>query len=204
MDQTNPPPEGKKTNEKPKSPNTNSTPRSKTRIDYQTLDYASSIDHNLLCPICRTPLLDPVKLPCDHTFCRDCLARTFHNQAAGSKSCPSCRGVARMEDIAPLPRLIGHMLDDLTVKCVNWREGCEERMRRGDLRHHVEYYCDYADLECPDEVCGLLVPRREWGRGCRHHAVQCLSCKASMMEIELDVRMNAFDLLSTLIDPVYC
>ncbi|KAK1126615.1 hypothetical protein K0M31_004242 [Melipona bicolor] len=51
----------------------------------------SSLDINLrdlICPVCRSILIEPVTLPCTHNLCLKCLKGTFEYN---SLSCPLCR-----------------------------------------------------------------------------------------------------------------
>lgn len=43
---------------------------------------------DLICPICRGILIEPVTLPCTHNLCLRCLKGTFEHN---SLSCPLCR-----------------------------------------------------------------------------------------------------------------
>lgn len=43
---------------------------------------------DVLCPICRSILIEPVTLPCSHGFCLACFNVTMENTAL---SCPLCR-----------------------------------------------------------------------------------------------------------------
>lgn len=57
-----------------------------------TVTHAASADNNinsdLMCPVCRGILIEPVTLPCDHNLCLRCLKGALkHN----SLSCPMCR-----------------------------------------------------------------------------------------------------------------
>ncbi|XP_074109394.1 uncharacterized protein LOC141534145 isoform X1 [Cotesia typhae] len=58
-----------------------------------TMTHAASADNNinfsdLMCPVCRGILIEPVTLPCDHNLCLRCLKGALkHN----SLSCPMCR-----------------------------------------------------------------------------------------------------------------
>ncbi|XP_017882047.1 uncharacterized protein LOC108626104 [Ceratina calcarata] len=51
----------------------------------------SSVDisiRDLMCPVCRSILIEPVTLPCTHNLCLKCLKGTFEHN---SLSCPLCR-----------------------------------------------------------------------------------------------------------------
>lgn len=43
---------------------------------------------DLICPVCRSILIEPVTLPCTHNLCLRCLKGTFEHN---SLSCPLCR-----------------------------------------------------------------------------------------------------------------
>lgn len=43
---------------------------------------------DVLCPICRSIIIEPVSLPCHHLFCFKCFNGTIENN---SLSCPICR-----------------------------------------------------------------------------------------------------------------
>ncbi|XP_042346388.1 tripartite motif containing 35-28 [Plectropomus leopardus] len=47
------------------------------------------LQQDLTCPVCQGIFQDPVLLPCTHSFCRECLQRSFQF----SKKCPVCRDV---------------------------------------------------------------------------------------------------------------
>ena len=40
--------------------------------DAHLYDYVTPVDDDLMCLICRQPLVDPVDTDCGHTFCRQC------------------------------------------------------------------------------------------------------------------------------------
>ncbi|XP_050309158.1 uncharacterized protein LOC126745376 isoform X2 [Anthonomus grandis grandis] len=60
---------------KPKNPS--------KKIDIRKLSPAS-----VLCPICRTILVEPVSLPCEHAFCKVCFEGSMQNT---NLVCPLCR-----------------------------------------------------------------------------------------------------------------
>ena len=57
---------------------------------------ASNLDDLLECSICCLQLVEPKKLPCDHTFCAKCVAQMT---ADGWITCPDCRKVHNASDV---------------------------------------------------------------------------------------------------------
>ena len=46
---------------------------------------------HLTCAICMDLFIEPLSLPCHHTFCKQCIYKHF---ALGSQTCPTCRAPA--------------------------------------------------------------------------------------------------------------
>ena len=74
-----------------------------------------------LCPICLSLLVDPLTLPCQHSFCRHCLVACFELAA---KRCPQCRAPA---DSLPPVETLG--ANTLLVRLLReaWGEKYKER-----------------------------------------------------------------------------
>lgn len=58
------------------------------RYKNKIIDYKSLKISDVLCPICRSIIIEPVSLPCHHLFCFKCFNCTIENN---SLSCPICR-----------------------------------------------------------------------------------------------------------------
>ena len=77
------------------------------------------------CAICLDALLHPVKLPCGHRFCRDCIAGMRKYGIASAQVCPLCR--------APMPdeKRILQEAATILMRCRKWARrglpGAEER-----------------------------------------------------------------------------
>ena len=77
-------------------------------VDLRGLEYVDEFDHNLLCAICHSAFVLPVKLDCEHVFCQECI-----NQALShSDNCPTCRRQisGRPMGVA-VPKIIDRILD---------------------------------------------------------------------------------------------
>ncbi|KAI9686259.1 MAG: hypothetical protein M1822_003915 [Bathelium mastoideum] len=192
------------------------TPRrpSAPQIDLRALELLAPCDPNLLCPICAAPFVEPVTLPCEHVFCRACVAQAWAVQAGGSggtSSCPHCRarvlpqrrgggmggggeagGEGEGQAERKTSRILVTMVEELRVRCPRWEggEGCGVVMARGDVRDHVERYCGWTEVDCPVEGCEGWVWRRDVGAGCTHFGTACEDCGEEMMQRDLPVHRD--------------
>lgn len=173
--------------------NSPSSKRRRSRIvkvppEFQALDYVCEPDSNLVCLICHTPFDKPVQLPCEHTFCRDCLDHAWQPQHVARKTCPTCRMKVDPErDLRPAPKIIRDMLDELIVRCSNTRVGCTWTDHRINVNDHVMLYCEYTAVECSAADCRLHVPQKDFHKGCLHYTVNCEDCHVSLMKKDLEV-----------------
>ena len=76
----------------------------------------SSVDDLTQCAICRETVTQPKLLPCFHTFCLDCLRKSFEVHQSGAKvPCPVCRGIVTVPDdgfeALPPHVFVEHLLD---------------------------------------------------------------------------------------------
>lgn len=166
-------------------------------VDLRALDYISTYDEHLMCPICHCPFIRPLRLQCDHVFCQKCINDAIMSSDSGGGSgaarefrCPSCR--ARATDIsANVPRLLINMCDDVRVRCPYSDEGCAEVMARGHVQLHVEKYCDYKLLPCPSLMCHQKTRKKNLNPDkCMHTTVKCETCEEDVMEQDLRVRIS--------------
>jgi TNF receptor-associated factor 5 len=152
-------------------------------IDLRSLDYTSEVDENLICPVCRVALIDPITTMCDHVFCRDC----FHKSYRHSPICPIDRcSLILPHDIGPTHKLILNQLDALEVRCPNLKDGCTKVLARSMVQNHVEKYCDLTLVACEGPECLLGVPRQRVLEGCLHANKACPDCGEQFMELYLE------------------
>lgn len=148
------------------------------RIDYRALTYLSNVDENLICPICRVAMIDPVDTACDHTFCKECITRAM----AHSQSCPIDRSPLRDIPLTRAHKIVVHQLDALLVKCLC----CEAPVPRSMLQNHMEKYCKDALVKCPGKSCDEVVKRKLSDKGCLHYDVACPDCEMVCQEADID------------------
>jgi TNF receptor-associated factor 5 len=165
------------------SPITRAESPRRTAVDLRSLDYITSVDENLICPICRIAFLNPVTTSCDHVFCRDCFDQSY----GISPTCPIDRcSLTVPHDINPTHRLILNQLDGLQVKCPNTSDGCGWILARSMVQNHVDKYCDYALVSCPDKTCEGKVARKDTQHGCLHYDAVCPDCDESLQKVDME------------------
>ncbi len=156
-------------------------------VDLRALEYVGSYDHNLMCAICHCPFVSPVKLDCEHVFCRSCVNQAIKHQDRDAGSCPSCRARIDHSSTTTVPKILDRILDDLLVKCPQSKEGCLEEVPRCRVEDHVLRYCAFSQVDCPSEDCLLTVRRKDTdGESCLHHRVECEDCKQLVMKRDLE------------------
>lgn len=161
-------------------------------VDLRSLDCVSSYDDHLMCPICHCPFIRPVRLQCDHVFCQKCLNSAITSFSAGRDefTCPTCRTPTR-DVYLNVPRLLINMCDDIRVKCPFWAEGCTEIVPRGHVQSHVDKYCNFRLMDCPNTLCDKQTRKKDLnseGR-CMHELHACTRCEEEVMEQDYEVRL---------------
>lgn len=155
-------------------------------VDLRTLDLVSNYDSHLMCPICHCPFVQPARLQCDHVFCQECLQSaitTFRSADTEEFPCPSCRTPTRHVSIS-VPRLLINMCDEIQVRCPLATEGCRELLPRGHVQAHVDKYCGYRLMPCPDDSCDKKIRKKDLGdeQRCLHSYCRCSRCEEDVME----------------------
>ncbi|XP_043117440.1 nuclear factor 7, ovary [Puntigrus tetrazona] len=59
---------------------------------------ASTLSLYLMCPVCLADFDDPVSLPCEHVFCRQCIT-SYLESHEGAHKCPECRQNFTRQDL---------------------------------------------------------------------------------------------------------
>ena len=132
----------------------------KATIELRNLEYVSEYDSNLMCPICHVPLIDPVVLDCDHTFCAECFSEYRNGGGSTERAkCPTCRAY-HLGASKKASRLIKNMCNDILVRCPN--NECGLVMARGCIEQHATRECLDQLLLCPDSECSRQTKRRNY------------------------------------------
>lgn len=159
-----------------------------TPLDERYLEYVGKVDENLICSICQSPFLSPlITRECDHFFCEDCFstAYKFAIRAKTPLRCPMCRTVVQVLDVRHAPTMVLSLLDNLLVRCP--KEDCAKEIPRGEIRAHLQKYCEQVKVPCPDNRCEHTILRKELNSRCMHQMVRCSACDEQIVELWLEV-----------------
>lgn len=102
----------------------------------------------IMCPICRTILIEPVTLPCDHNFCLSCFDNTMAN---ANLVCPLCRirVGSWYRNTKKVNSLVNSELwkaikEQFPVQVKNKVEGIDEIFDEGKLYYITSKLCVYT------------------------------------------------------------
>lgn len=76
------------------------------------------------------------------------------------------------------------MCDEIQVRCPFLADGCQEILPRGHIQSHVDRYCGYRLMPCPDESCDKKTRKKDLQpeERCLHSYYQCTRCEQDIME----------------------
>uniref|UniRef100_A0AAZ1X0D5 Uncharacterized protein n=1 Tax=Oreochromis aureus TaxID=47969 RepID=A0AAZ1X0D5_OREAU len=74
---------------------------------------ASRSEEDLCCPVCREVFRDPVLLSCSHSFCKDCLKRSWREK--GERECPVCKEISSKKH-PPLNRALKNLCESFLLE----------------------------------------------------------------------------------------
>ncbi|XP_053541154.1 RING finger protein 151 [Ictalurus punctatus] len=122
---------------------------------YEVDLFVDSPDHDLICIICKGVLRCPVRVACNHVFCKKCILQWMRRQ----ETCPCCRKPVNhrlMFVMFKLSKSIGR----LPIKCRNEQQGCTATFPLSEQYLHSST-CPFEWLLCPQQGCGARVLRKE-------------------------------------------
>jgi hypothetical protein len=146
-------------------------------VDLRSVEYVSSYEPHLMCPICHVPFINPIVLECDHCFCARCFVQSCErgSNPNDTTNCPSCRAPITTK-LHKASRIIVNMCDDIRVQCPN--KDCSEVMARGHVEHHARKQCPHELVKCSGyRTCEKLIKRKYFRHGeCFHDSILDCDC----------------------------
>ncbi|XP_041939847.1 RING finger protein 151 [Alosa sapidissima] len=122
---------------------------------YEVDLFVETPDYDLICIICRGVLRCPVRVACNHIFCKRCILQWLKRQ----ETCPCCRKPVTQNLMFVMFRL-SKAIGRLQVKCRNTPQGCTATFPLSEEYLHSST-CPFEWLLCPHPGCGARVLRRD-------------------------------------------
>ncbi|KAM7383218.1 hypothetical protein PAMP_002889 [Pampus punctatissimus] len=108
-------------------------------MDEEMSEEPLPLQQDLTCPVCQGIFRDPVLLPCTHSFCRECLQRSWQF----NKKCPVCREV--FEEGQPISNRALSDACESFLRQVNNRRPMQKLPNEDTCNLHLrplELYCE--------------------------------------------------------------
>ncbi|XP_051523188.1 RING finger protein 151-like [Myxocyprinus asiaticus] len=122
---------------------------------YEVEQFVNTPDDDLICVICRAVLRCPVRLKCNHVFCKECILQWMKRQV----KCPCCRQSIDQNQMLILFKL-SKSIGRLSIRCRNEQQGCRATFLLSNEYLHISN-CPYEWQLCPHEGCGERVLRKD-------------------------------------------
>lgn len=124
--------------------------------------FISNIDE-FICTVCTDVVKNPVYFQCAHMLCLECYLQLQN------KSCPSCS--TNITEYSSPPFIIKNLYNKLTLRCNNFKKGCEFTDSLSDIENH-ERDCQYNLFTCPDcEEQFIILNRTEHENTCEKREI---------------------------------
>lgn len=123
-------------------------------MDQEMTEAPLGLQVDLSCPVCQRIYRDPVLLQCTHSFCRECLQRSWETLG---KKCPVCRRVFDGEEQQPVTnRALGDVCESFQR---DWKPqlGCVVRDRCPLHREELRLFC----MKDEEPVCVECVTQHQ-------------------------------------------
>ncbi|GMT18909.1 hypothetical protein PFISCL1PPCAC_10206 [Pristionchus fissidentatus] len=145
--------------------------------------FVNPIDPSLLCPVCHQALRSPVKLPCGHKFCQQCLTVD-----GSSATCLVCQKAGQ----AVPDKATQKIVQSLQVFCSFQHNECNWAGPLMDLPGHVAV-CEMRDIVC-SKGCGDIYQKKHEAahleKECKARSDTCQYCKKEVSTKGMTVHLK--------------
>ena len=144
-------------------------------------DNTKSEISNLICPICKNVLNEPVLLSCGDVYCKQCYEK--NNFKCKNSKCENS-SIA----IQNVPFFM-NLIKEKKVRCKN--KECNEKIQLTDFIKHIEI-CPKELIQCKFN-CGMKVQREkinEHENHCEYRNIKCDYCKDTFIFKEIEMHYS--------------
>lgn len=129
-------------------------------LEVSRLDLPEPIAATLTCSICSNVFLDPISLPCDHTFCDPCIEQW----RKGKSTCPLCQ--QPFTQTKPVSLMVRQIFDAVQARCRYFPQ-CATTAHVTALHEH-EDKCPFRPVSCPHALAGCATTTLPFGELPKH------------------------------------
>jgi hypothetical protein len=130
-----------------------------------------NILNNFICPICNLIVIKPnICGLCNILYCEKCLLL--------NNKCPNCS----VQNIGNIPRIIKNILSNLKLKCIFYKNGCEEICSYENINKHISN-CKYGFYHCNDcNFIGNFFQIEKHFYECQFNKIKCNFCGIEILK----------------------
>jgi hypothetical protein len=157
------------------------SPSSPIPIWSQHITYVNDGGQLAKCISCKLPAFNPFYHgPCLQLLCKKCCKRYPLMAMIRHENCPKITTSSEWYD-GSQNNFVCSVMANVTVQCPNKGNGCNEIIKRNDLRKHFTEGCEYTMLEC--NKCKQKIKIKETGKheseDCPERVMQCKYCQVT-------------------------
>eukprot|EP00759_Apiculatamorpha_spiralis_P021981 PhF_6_TR26394/c0_g1_i2/m.38111/K09849/TRAF5; TNF receptor-associated factor 5 len=160
--------------------------------------FVDPVDQEFLCPIGCGVLVNPVRAPCEHEYCKHCIVERIKADTSKSIKCPapgcSSNQPITEKDLANASKT-ARMTERLVLYCDNQGQGCSWNGQWGKLASHRAQECMFESVRCSHAGCNEnAIQRRNLAAHraiCPYRTDRCEFCGRSFKSMDLDTHYQS-------------
>ncbi|CAL2037637.1 unnamed protein product [Caenorhabditis brenneri] len=147
----------------------------------QSVMFKGGLPADCTCPICEQALREPIRLNCDHHYCRQCFEK-----ADRAPECAQCQTIIQPE-LCQHDRAKHKQILALPVVCTFESSGCDWSGQLGSLHDHLSECTFKSSSKC--EKCGRQFAKADLDRHrekCELNRAVCSYCNKTIRDSDLE------------------